>query len=48
MNIFSPRRVGFNADISAWDLSNVSSMARMFFGASHSNQPVCRLSVSKV
>merc|ERR1719149_147466 len=31
---------GFNADISSWDTSGVTSMYRMFLGASAFNQPL--------
>jgi surface protein len=29
----------FNADISKWDVSSVTNMRHMFFGASNFNQP---------
>lgn len=38
----------FNADISKWDVSNVSDMWDMFFGASSFNQDLSQWNVSKV
>jgi surface protein len=38
----------FNADISAWDTSQVTDMGYMFYGAAVFNQPIGTWSTSKV
>jgi len=38
----------FNEDIGYWDVSNVTSMRRMFYGARSFNQPIGRWDVSNV
>ena len=38
----------FNQDIGTWDVSNVSNMARIFYGANDFNQDISSWDVSNV
>ena len=41
-------KIDFNDDISRWDVSNVTNMNRMFYGATSFNQPLNNWDVSNV
>jgi len=46
--LFAGAPAGFNADLSAWRVSNVTSMRRMFLGAPGFNQPLAGWDVAAV
>jgi len=48
MHIILIKSYNFNQDISMWDVSNVTKMNNMFYGATNFNQKISMWNVSNV